>query len=87
MARPTAMAMLGPISASSSGLNSFLVDGDLLERIHDRDRDAELVAQDGVEVQHARAAAGENDLVDAVGARRRGEEVERLAQLAREVFA
>ena len=49
-------------------------------------RDAELVAQDRVEVQHARTAAGQHDLVDALRPRRRGEEVERLAQLAGEVF-
>ena len=47
---------------------------------------AELVSQDGVEIQNARAAAGEDDFVHAIGARCRGEEVERLAQLAREIL-
>src|SRR5690349_24216989 len=63
-----------------------LIYRDLAERVDDRHRDAELLAQDGVEVQHPRAAAGEHDLVDALGARRGREEVEGLAEFAREVL-
>src|SRR5690349_7047546 len=63
-----------------------LIYRDLAERVDDRHRDAELLPQDGVEVEHTRAAAGEHDLVDAVGAGRGREEVEGLAELAREVL-
>jgi len=81
------MAMLGPISASSSGVEFFLVDRDLLEGIHDRDGDTELVAKDGVEVQHARPTAREHDLIDPIGSRGGGEEIKRLPQLPGEIFA
>src|SRR5258707_5506729 len=43
----------------------------LFRSIHDRDRDAELVAEDGVEIQDAGSASREHDLVDAIGARDR----------------
>src|SRR5258707_12697381 len=58
----------------------------LFRSIHDRGRGAELVAEDGVEIQDAGSASREHDLVDAIGARRRGEEVERLSQFAGEVL-
>src|SRR5688572_4143750 len=63
-----------------------LIYRDLAERVDDRLRDAELLAQDGIEVEHTRTATGKHDLVDAIRARRGREEVEGLAELAREVL-
>src|SRR5205823_9806347 len=68
------------------GVELAFVDRDLPERIHDADLNAELVAQDRVEVQHSRAASGEHDLIDPIRARSGGEEVESLAKLAGEVL-
>src|SRR4051795_329987 len=114
MAKPTAMAMLGPISANSSGLNSFsstlifwkgfmIATGmpNLSRRMASRfstpepppartissTRSAPDVAgKKSSGLRPARAAAGGAVLVDAVRARRGGEEVEGLAQLAGEVL-
>src|SRR5512141_1821517 len=68
------------------GVHRAVVGEDGPERVHDLDRQPELVLQDVLEVRGLRAAARDDDRVHAVGARRRLEKVERLLELGRRVL-